>query len=121
VGTVSNVSHTLEGEVLRVYKALQRFKHISWFLVESDSSDNTSKILKNLQANYENFEYVELGNLKTTIPDRIERIRFCRNQYVNFIRAPLHRVEWEYVVIADLDGMNKKLMKGASIAALTGR
>lgn len=109
VGTVSNVSRNLESEASRVYRALRRFKYISWFLVESDSSDNTSEILRKLKGKYVHFEYVELGDLKSIIPDRIERIRYCRNQYVNFIRAPLNGLVWDYVVIADLDGMNKKI------------
>ena len=41
VGTVSNVSNVLIKEFEKVFKSLSRFKSISTYLVESDSTDNT--------------------------------------------------------------------------------
>jgi len=113
VGTVSNVSNVLVKDFERVFKSLSRFNSVSTYLVESDSTDKTNKALSELKGKYSNFEYIELGTLKSTIPDRIERIRFCRNVYVKFIRDNIKEENWEYIIVVDLDGMNSKLTKVA--------
>ena len=113
VGTVSNVSNVLIKEFEKVFKSLIRFNSISTYLVESDSTDNTKEVLDELKRMYSNFEYAELGTLKNSIPDRIERIRFCRNLYIKFIRDNVKEKNWEYIIVADLDGMNRKLTPDA--------
>lgn len=113
VGTVSNVSNVLIKEFEKVFKSLSRFKSISTYLVESDSTDNTKEVLDELKRMYSNFEYAELGTLKNSIPDRIERIRFCRNLYIKFIRDNIKGKNWDYIIVADLDGMNSKLTPDA--------
>ena len=113
VGTVSNVSNVLVKDFERVFKSLSRFNSVSTYLVESDSTDKTNKVLSELKGKYSNFKYAELGTLRNTIPDRIERIRFCRNVYVKFIRDNMGEKNWEYIIVVDLDGMNSKLTKVA--------
>ena len=113
VGTVSNVSNVLIKEFEKVFKSLIRFNSISTYLVESDSTDNTKEVLDELKRMYSNFEYAELGTLKNSIPDRIERIRFCRNLYIKFIRDNVKENNWEYIIVVDLDGMNSKLTPDA--------
>lgn len=109
VGTVSNVSKVILRDFDRVYHSLKRFQSISTFLVESDSTDNTREVLHKMKKMYKNFDYVELGVLKKSIPDRIDRIRYCRNEYVNHIRSNYTIGNWDYVVVVDLDGMNNSL------------
>lgn len=106
VGTISNVSRVLAKDFERVFKSLSRFASISTYLVESDSTDNTKLVLSEMKKTYPNFEYVELGDLRNNIPDRIERIRFCRNVYVRYIRSNYTINNWDFVVVVDLDGMN---------------
>lgn len=113
VGTVSNVEKSLQYDLIKVLNALSNFKEISVFLVESDSSDQTSKLLSNFASQIPNFSFLSLGNLKSTIPDRIDRIRYCRNQYVSHIRNIPSSEFPIYIAVADLDGMNKALSKKA--------
>jgi len=109
VGTISNCGDKMNRDLLRVYSALQPFGSIETFLVESDSVDQTKFKLNELAAKDESFKYVSMGNLKSEIPERIERIRFCRNQYVKYIRKNISKRNWDYVVVADLDGMNSAI------------
>jgi hypothetical protein len=109
VGTVSNVEKYLKKDLKKIYKSLRRFDHISFFLVESDSTDNTIKILNELSTLYNDFNYTSLGTLKTLIPNRIDRIRYCRNVYVDYIRAIPVANRSSYVIVADLDGINSKI------------
>jgi hypothetical protein len=56
-----------------------------------------------------NFRFKSLGELQQEIPERISRIRYCRNQYVEELRKL--DIEIDYVVVADLDGMNSRITK----------
>ena len=109
VGTVSNVGAVIRGELTRVLTALEHLADVEVFLVESDSSDNSIQALSDLQENDSRVSFISLGNLGGKFPSRIERIRYCRNHYVEFIRAEFQKEGWEFIVVADLDGMNNKI------------
>ena len=111
VGTVSNVAKTIEKELKVVLKALTVFDSVQVFLVESDSSDETVKILEKIALKNKNFEFIALEKLKNKYPNRIDRIAYCRNIYVKYIRDNNAISKWDYVAVADLDGMNFKLRK----------
>lgn len=111
VGTVSNVSKTLSREVRIVSRALSDLELVGIYLVESDSQDFTLEVLSNLSKEIQGFDYLSLGDLRSTIPDRISRIRFCRNQYVEYIRKLHKSIDFDYVAVADLDGMNLALKR----------
>lgn len=109
VGTVSNVAKTIEKELNVVLKALSIFDRIEIFLVESDSVDKTNFVLEKIKSNNLNFDFKTLGNLREKYPNRVRRIAYCRNVYVEYIRKNYRISEWSFVAVADLDGMNFKL------------
>lgn len=109
VGTISNASKRFQSDVKKITLALSSLGTVEYFLVESDSNDSTPKILTSLKSQHIYFEFMSLGKLHTRIPDRIERIRYCRNAYVEFIRNTYKQKKWNYVVVADMDGMNSQL------------
>jgi len=111
VGTVSNVAKTIEKELKVVLDALSVFDFVEVFLVESDSTDETVKILKKIASNNNNFKFIAMGKLKDKYPHRIARIAYCRNIYVKYIRENNDTGKWNFVAVADLDGMNFKLNK----------
>jgi hypothetical protein len=111
VGTVSNVAKTIEKELKVVLEALSLFDSVQVFLVESDSTDETVKILEKIALKNKSFEYITLEKLKNKYYNRVARIAFCRNIYVKYIRDNNSINEWDYVAVADLDGMNFKLRK----------
>jgi hypothetical protein len=113
VGTVSNVSFQLRSDLLKVVRALENFNLVQIFLVESDSTDSTISVLENLRDEFANFDFVTLGALKKKIPERIARIRYCRNIYVKRVRDILGEKEIDFVVVADLDGMNSRITPNA--------
>jgi hypothetical protein len=111
VGTVSNVAKTIEKELKVVLKALSVFDSVQIFLVESDSTDETVKILEKLVLKNRSFEFIALEKLKNKYSSRIARIAYCRDTYVKYIRDNNAISKWDYVAVADLDGMNFKLRK----------
>lgn len=109
VGTVRDVSKNFQRDIVRIQKALFDFDQISFFFVESDSTDNTLRLLKKLSVEIINFKYISLGQLSPNVASRIERIRISRNSYVSFIRE--NSSEYDYVVVADMDGINSRLSR----------
>lgn len=112
-GIVSNVETKLYRDLSRVISALSDFNKVSIYLVESDSTDKTPELLNKMSRITPNFTFISLGDLKSTIPDRINRLRYCRNKYVAHIRSIPRALLPEYVAVADLDGMNTALSRKA--------
>jgi len=110
-GLVRDCARTLERQIQIFSKACIDFSELHFYFVESDSTDDTIKILERARRTVTNLDYRTLGKLQGDFPDRIERIRFCRNNYVEFIRA--HWDEFDYVVVADFDGINSKLNRNS--------
>ena len=111
VGTVSNVSKSINQEIYRLMRALSNVKKVRFYLVESDSTDSTVHELSILKSTLDSFDFLSLGILKETIPDRLDRIRFCRNKYIDFIRSCNLENCPTYTIVADLDGMNTAISK----------
>ena len=68
--------------------------------------------LEKLSENVE-FAFVTLGNLRKQYPKRTARIAKCRNRYLQELRANKKYNNIDYVVVADLDGVNSDLTKTA--------
>jgi glycosyltransferase involved in cell wall biosynthesis len=104
VGTARDVEDTLVRDILIIKKALKNCSAVAFFIVESDSTDNTVKQLDQLKQQIENFQYVSLGNLETIITKRTERLAHARNVYVEHVKVEAN--SFDYVIVVDLDGTN---------------
>ena len=109
VGTVRNVDKSIEDEIKRLGEATSQFKSVSFFIVESDSQDETLEALERLTKTVAHFNYISLGNLRNSIPERIVRLSKARNAYVDYVKSK--RAEFDYVLVADLDGVNTTISK----------
>jgi len=105
VGTCRNVERTIEADVKRITNAIPSNK-ISWLVVESDSADRTLRALSSLREEMPDFRYISEGALANKIADRVERISFCRNKYIKEIKENPIYSNVDYVIVADLDGLN---------------
>lgn len=101
----SSVSSTLK--VLE--DAFRSFQKIHIRVVESDSSDDTVRVLNEYRSENPNFDFDSLGQLEIQISDRWERIAFCRNRAAEILKADHRLNECRWVVVADLDGVNDAL------------
>jgi len=111
VGTVRNCSKTLTRALRVLEKELVEVgREPEFFLVESDSDDDTVNQLRDLSSNQANFRFVSFGKLQTTIPDRIQRIAFCRNAYLEELEK-LNGDEdrFLHLVVADFDEVNSRI------------
>jgi len=109
VGTISNASKKFTRDMRKIDKVFSKLSFVDYFLVESDSNDDTLERLAKFESEYDRFSYTSMGSLLQQIPNRIERIRYCRNVYVEYIRNNQFKSGWDYIVVADLDGMNSRI------------
>lgn len=117
VGTVRNCGKTLERDFDRISRALSAAGEVEGFLVESDSSDSTRSVISKM-AKTRSLEFSSQGELVAKYPNRVERIRYCRNVYVDYIRRNLSQAQWDLICVADFDGINTKLNKSSILAAI---
>jgi len=109
VGTIRNCENVLHKEIKKCLKSLSDVKKVSFFLVESDSDDATVNVLENLKKSVPRFNFVSLGSIKHEFPEQYNRIRHCRNIYVQYLRKLPSDDLHEFVLVLDLDGMNTAL------------
>ena len=110
-GLIRDGEKHLEKEVETLYRAFENFKRVEFLIVESDSSDNIVHVLKELSKEIKGFEYVSLGNLSSQMPNRIDRIAFCRNKAHALISEKI--ASYDYIAVTDLDGVNHLLTQDA--------
>ena len=115
-GTIRNCGASLESDFLKIKEALRRFKHVYWFLVESDSDDDSINVLNQFSSKHTNFRFISLGMLANDIPMRTDRIAYCRNRYLEDMSQFPEYADANYLLVADLDGMQGLLTEDAFLS-----
>jgi len=108
VGLARNCEDVIEREVLEISSAFSKAKTLNLLIIESDSYYRTVTTLEKLSENND-FEFITLENLRNQYPKRTERIAICRNRYLEELRTRKEYKYIDYVVVADLDGVNSEL------------
>ncbi len=113
VGTIRNGSSKLATQVRILEEAFSDAERLSFFIVESDSTDNTIEELAKISRVKENFSFVSMGPLIPLYPKRTERIAICRNRYLQALNHEKSYSSCDFVVVADMDGVNLLINKNA--------
>lgn len=120
-GIARNCGHSIRFEIAKLRDAVSAFKKVFWLVIESDSNDGTVTQLECLAKEIDNFRCLALGNLAEKFPLRTERIAYCRNVYLDEISNNLEYSNLDYVVVADLDGVNSLLDSSALLSCWARR
>ncbi len=112
-GVARNCGRTVVRDIARLRSAFSSARAIKFFIVESDSTDRTVEELKRLSQASEEVTFLSLGSLCRQLPQRTQRIAFCRNHYLAEICSNPRFSFASYVVIADFDGVNGYLNEEA--------
>ncbi len=107
VGLARNVADDFEKNFSVLSSAVSIFDDVRYYVVESDSSDNTLEVFSRIKQNSPSFDFTSLGGLSEQLPNRIDRLVHCRNAYLKYFFE--HRDEFDYLIVADLDGVNDGL------------
>ena len=110
-GLARNVANVFEKNFEALSSAMSVFDSVCYYVVESDSSDNTLEIFRSIKLKSPNFDFVSLDNLSDQLPNRVNRIVHCRNAYLDYFFE--HRDQFDYLIVADLDGVNESLSASA--------
>lgn len=108
VGLARNCEEVIHNEVKKINEAFSEAASIDWLIIESDSDDRTIQKLDSFTDDLR-LRYITLGRLQQKYPRRTERIALCRNCYLEEIKSNPEYEKIDYVVVADLDGVNSKL------------
>lgn len=108
VGLTRESASYIESEVNRIYQAFHYGSNLNFFIVESDSCDETVNKLNLISKKISTFNFISLGVQSEQYPNRIHRLQRCRNTYVEYIRS-FPREEWDLIIVADFDRINSKL------------
>ncbi|MDB5643584.1 MAG: hypothetical protein JWN07_2901 [Hyphomicrobiales bacterium] len=114
-GVGRNIAASFSGEVRRIETALAGHDLARFIVVESDSTDDSPTVLRDWANTRERNTYIGLPALEAALPSRTQRIAYCRNVYLDYLRHA-HFMGAEYLFVTDLDGVNAELT-GASIGA----
>lgn len=113
VGCVRNGAKTVRRAVETLARATAGFANVQFLVVESDSTDSTLAELQKLRQESDRFDFLSLGALAERVPARTERIAHCRNRYLAELRTSARYASADYVMVADLDGVNSDLRREA--------
>jgi hypothetical protein len=109
VGTVCNCAEYLPRLIKLLRQIFSVADSLIFFLVESDSTDATVSVLRRFSVEIDNFKFTTLGNLKTNMPIRSERLAYCRNCYLHNLRSQKDGIHIDYIVVTDMDSANLHL------------
>lgn len=108
-GTARDVAHCIDQEIRHLLSCTKQFQSTQVLIIESDSSDTTIEHLKKLHSDIKGFDFITLGQLGLTISSRTQRLSVCRNEIVKAVREDAKYQDIDYVLLADLDGVNTLL------------
>lgn len=110
-GIVRDVASTINQDVDLIEGALRDFHSVKWFLVESDSADNTVDQLDSLSLERDDFSYTSLGKIQNSVESRTVGMAKARNRYLKELREnPKYQVI-DIIAVADFNGLNSKLTR----------
>ena len=102
-GLASNCAERMRQNVLQLSGCFSSEELFAIHIVESDSTDDTVQYLKKFERDNEIFSSLSLGDLKSRIPDRVARIQFCREKYVEWLRENTFLDKADAIIVVDFD------------------
>jgi hypothetical protein len=118
-GLIRDSEKIVADQVDKFRKAFANLGNLEFLFVESDSKDRTLEVVTHLASLKGDIKVISLGKLESFFPNRIERIRRCRNEYVSYIRKNIN--EYDYVVVADMDGINSRIRSSGIDSCFTSK
>lgn len=109
VGIAKDVEKSLDADYTRIQNVFSNLSEkVSWFIVESNSIDNSVAKLNATKNSYENFDFKSLGTMRGHHP-RFVHMAESRNEYLSEIRTSIKYKSADYVAIVDLNNLNNEL------------
>jgi glycosyltransferase involved in cell wall biosynthesis len=94
------------------------FAKTAFVFAENDSRDATAEVLEAFGANHSDCYVLNFDGIAQSLPQRTRRFAYLRNRCVAFIRADARLRGYDYLVVMDMDDVNRDpLDPGAIVQA----
>ena len=113
VSIARNIEKTFELDYSRVLKVFCDYEVVKWIIVESNSSDNSFLILNRFS---EKASFLNVENIPVNHESKLTRtatLAEARNRYLKLFYELPKCNEVDYLVVYDLNNLNKKLTQKA--------
>jgi Cryptococcal mannosyltransferase 1 len=115
LGAARNIEKTIGTFYETLLSAFSQFKRVTFYLVESNSTDNSKDKLLKLSENVSNLNFESVvSELNLEFGNRTQRIAEARNIALEFARQNF--INYEYIAVADLDEINFDLTEKAVLS-----
>lgn len=101
--TIKNEDNNLKSFFNTITKIIKSFDDYYVILVESDSTDNTLKLAQNLM---KDFYGIVISVNTDHLNFRTEKLSYCRNKYIDYIKNNEKLSKFDLLIIADVDKVN---------------
>lgn len=106
-----NVAETFHIDFERITSAFADFDIVKWVIIESNSTDESSSVLKQYS---EKFSWVHCESIKSpdaTFPHRTQKLAQARNRCLEVFEDIHKEFKIDYLVVYDLNNLNNRLSK----------
>jgi hypothetical protein len=114
-GAARNVENDLRQFYRRTSRAFSAFKNVEFVFCESFSSDETVRVLRELETENVNITMIRDLGINNSEPRRTVRIASARQCLRAYAEARMK--DFDYVAMMDLDGVNRGLTQTAILSA----
>jgi hypothetical protein len=119
-GIVKDAETTLARDIERLNSAFAGFSSVSWFLVESNSEDQTKEILFQIKESKPDFNFVSLDQHMLSDASRTVVLAEARNRYLAEVIHNPYYEKIDFVVVSDFNNLNSSLNKAAVDSCFEG-
>jgi hypothetical protein len=113
VGIVKDIASSIGDDFRRIADATSIFSGVKWFLVESNSSDDSILAMNEVKKQNSNFDYVSVANSNSSSEPRTFGMGIARNRYLQELKENQNYKDVEYVIVADFNNLNSLVSKEA--------
>jgi hypothetical protein len=113
VGIVKDVSRSIHSDLSRLENIFSDFAKVEFYLVESNSSDNSKFDLIQIRATKKNFDFKSIATDESPRISRTEEMAIARNAYLEYLRGMPESDQPDYVAVSDFNNLNELLSKDA--------
>ncbi len=111
VGLAKNCADGLMKTLPRLDAFENTFQHVEYRVMINDSSDTTEAVLDDWAEGRNEIKIIKQTGLDLNVPNRTARLAVCRNICLAEYRAFNQRMNIDYFIVLDLDGLNSNLIE----------
>jgi hypothetical protein len=108
-----NVKTSFKLDFLRVLKAFADFEIVKWIIVESNSQDDSFSFMRKISQTESVLQIETITVNSENLQSRTQILAEARNRYLQLFYELPDRNEIDYLVVYDLNNLNKKLTQKA--------